>query len=261
MRSPTDVIPRITPAVPTPSAAASSPAGAAPGPLAEFVTLPRDQARRVLSPANLWITTALTLLPIPVGLLGGIGLIVLGIAFANVNQGITAACVVAGLLLGAGSVFCLLHFQKLLASRYLKWQAQRAFAGRNGALVRHDDPEALFLEIIPRHAWQTFSLEPQTDIGFLKIDAARREFLLEGDVKRYRIPFDSVIKCEVEEIRLASDKWGTDLHFAVVLEAETTEGSRELALFSRHLELASRRMRERNRQADLLCEKLREAIK
>jgi len=228
-------------------------------PLAEIATVPRDQARRVLSPANLWIATALTLLPIPVGLVGGIGLVVLGIAYAGVNQGFTAACVVAGLLVGAGSVLCLLHLQKLMASRYLKSVAKRAFASRQNPLVRHDDAEALFLEIIPRHAWQTFSLEPQTDIGFFKIDAARREFLLEGDVKRYRIPFDSVTKCEVEEIRLASDQWGTDLHFAVVLEAETTEGSRELPLFTRHLELASRRMLQRNRQADLLCQKLRAA--
>jgi hypothetical protein len=214
----------------------------------------------VLKPANLWIATALTLLPIPVGLLGGLGLIGFGIAYANVNQAITAICVVAGVIDGVLSVVCLLHFQKLAASRYLKSLVERAISKRTDALVRPNDPDALLVEIIPRHAWQTFSLEPQADIGLLKIDAARREFLLEGDAKRYRLPFDSVIKCEVEEIRLASDQWGTDLHFAVVLEVETTEGSRELPLFTRHLELASRRMLQRNRQADLLCERLREAI-
>lgn len=240
-------------------AAPQSPAVTA-SPLAEITAVPQRDSRRVLSPANRRIATALTLLPIPVGLFGGIGLIATGIAYANVNQAITAACVVAGVLDGVFCVVCLLHFQKLAAGRYLKSIAERAFAQRNDALVRFDDSDALFVEIIPRHVWQTFSLEPQSDIGFLKIDTSRREFLLEGDVKRYRIPFDSVTKCEVEEIRLPSDQWGTDLHFAVVLDVETTEGSRELPLFTRHLELASRRMLQRNRQADLLCAKLREAI-
>ena len=260
MRPPTEVLPSNFPAVAAASAVYGPAAASAASTLAEITPLPRDQARRVLSPANLWIATSLTLLPIPLGLVGGIGLVVLGIAYAGVNQGFTAACVVSGLLVGVGSVLCLLHVQKLAASRYLKSVARRAFASRQSPLVRHDDPEALFLEIIPRHAWQTFSLEPQTDIGFFKIDTARREFLLEGDIKRYRIPFDSVTKCEVEEIRLASDQWGTDLHFAVVLDVETTEGSRELPLFTRHLELASRRMLQRNRQADVLCQRLRAAL-
>ncbi len=257
MRSPTDVIP--LPFVPSVPAAEPLPA-ATESPLAEITALPKGESRRVLTPANVWIATALTLLPIPVGLLGGIGLIATGIAYANVNQAITAVCVVAGVLNGVFSVVCLLHFQKLAASRFLKSVAQRTFAQRKDALVKFDDPEAQFLEIIPRHVWQTFSLEPQSDIGLLKIDASRREILLEGDVKRYRIPFDSVTKCEVEEIRLPSDQWGTDLHFAVVLDVETTEGSRELPLFARHLALSSRRMLQRNRDADLLCARLREAM-
>ena len=252
MSSTTDVFP-------LPHATSGSHVSPAASPLAEISSVPASQARRVLSPANLWIATALTLLPIPVGLLGGIGMIGAGIALASVNQAVTAACVLAGVLDGVFCVVCLLHFQKLAASRYLKSVAERAFAGRTDALVRADDPEAMFLEIIPRHLWQS-SLEPASDIGYFKIDAARREFLLEGDVKRYRIPFDSVTKCEVEEIRLASDQWGTDLHFAVLLDVETTEGVRELPLFTRHLELASRRMLQRNRQADLLCARLREAL-
>jgi hypothetical protein len=237
-------------------AAASAPTG----PLAEVVPLPAGEAQKVLAPANLRVATSLTLMPIPIGLLGGFGLVVLGISFANVSQGITAVCVVSGIATAVLSVVCLLHFQKFLASHYLRRVARRAFAQRTGALARFEDADAEFLEIIPRHAWQTFSLEPQSDIGLMRIDSARRELLFEGDRKRYRIPFDSVTRCEVEEIRLASDRWGTDLHFAVVLEAETTEGSRELPLFTRHLELASRRMRERMREADLLCERLSEAI-
>lgn len=255
----TDLIPMTGPISPA-ALPASPPVLAGPGPLAEIMPVPRNEAGQVLKPANKWVAAALTLAPIPIGLLGGLGLIGVGIAYANVNQAITAACVVAGIVDGALSVVCLLHFQKLAAGRYFKSLLQRALAKRTDALVRPDDAEALLVEIIPRHSWQTFSLEPQTDIGLLKIDAAGRELLLEGDLKRYRIPFDSVTKCEVEEIRLPSDQWGTDLHFAVVLEVETTEGSRELPLFTRHLELASRRMLQRNRQADLLCERLREAI-
>lgn len=258
MRPPTEVFPLTSPASLPAPLAASTPT--TPSPLAEITPVPRDQAGQVLKPANRWIATALTLLPIPLGLVGGLGLIGFGLAYANVNQAVTAVCVIAGIVDGVMSVVCLLHFQKLAASRFLRSQLARAISQRPDAVVRPDDRDAQLVEIIPRHSWQTFSLEPQADIGLLKIDAPGRELLLEGDVKRYRIPFDSVVKCEVEEIRLASDQWGTDLHFAVVLEVETTEGSRELPLFTRHLELASRRMLQRNRQADLLCERLREAI-
>src|SRR5262245_1712214 len=130
MRLPTEIASGTTPPGLSPSRAPSPSTGSGAGPLAEINTLPRDQARRVLSPANLWIATVLTLLPIPVGLIGGIGLVGLGIAYAGVSQGFTAVCVVSGLLTGAGSVLCLLHLQKLAASHYLKAVARGSLASR-----------------------------------------------------------------------------------------------------------------------------------
>lgn len=243
-------------------ASVGSPAAAMPAtsiPLAEITSVPVSQARKVLSPASVRIATLLTLAPIA-GIVSGVGLFILGIAYAHVTQVFTIVCVLAGFADIGISVWSLLNLQKLLASRYLKSLAQRSFRERTDALVSCDDPEAQFVDVTPRHLWNTSAFEPQADIGFLKIDRQRQELLLEGDVKRYRIPFAAVTRCEVEEIRLASDQWGTDLYYAVVLDVETTEGARELPLFKRHLELASRRMRERNRHATLLCEQIREAL-
>ena len=77
--------------------------------------------------------------------------------------------------------------------------------------------------------------------------------LFEGDVRRYRIPFESVTGCEVAEIRMDSDEWGTDLYYATVLSFETENGQRDLPFAGRHLEFKVRRMPQRQEQAEELC--------
>lgn len=241
------------------SPAAASPVPATSIPLAEIEPVPAAYARRVLTPAHLRIATVLTLLPLA-GIASGIGLFILGLSYAHVSQTITSVCVLAGFADCGISTWALVHLQKLLASRYLRGVAEREFRQRPDPIVAADDPQAQFIDVVPRHLWNASFFEPQADIGFFKIDRERQELLLEGDVKRYRIPVAAVTRCEVEEIRLASDQWGTDLHYAVVLDVETTEGARELPLLGRHLALRSRRMVERRREATLLCERIREAL-
>ncbi len=126
--------------------------------------------------------------------------------------------------------------------------------------MRFDQPGVVFLDIVPRSNWGRTMAEPATDVGLLAIDRSRQLLLFEGDNKRYRIPFAAVTSCEVAEIRMDSDQWGTDLYYATVLTAETASGSREIPLCGRQLTLQKRRMEQRRQQAEELCETIQQAL-
>jgi hypothetical protein len=207
----------------------------------------------VLNSWNVWVAAALTLLPIPVGLIGGFGGLGLGAYLYSRVPALAGVCAIAGLVCGVLSVLALVSFQHFLASRYLRWVARRWFPRRADALVQSDDAQADFLDVIPRSHWGVSMLEPASDIGFFAIDQSRRELLLEGDSKRYRIPFESVAACRIEEYALGREQWEADLHFVTVLDVETANGPREIPLAGRHIAFRSRRAAERRAQADELC--------
>ena len=226
--------------------------------LAEITSVPRQDAKVVLSPTNVAIATGLILLPAAAGLVGGLGLIALGISLANVNQGITAACVLGGLGWGVLCIMVLLRHQHYLASHYQRRVARAAFERRSGCLVNPGDPQARWLEILPRSSFAKWG--PANDIGFLAIDPANRQLRLEGDAKRYAMPFESVVSCEVEAVQLESDQWGTDQYFVVVLAVNTDNGVRELPLATKPLTFTRRRMPERQAEAEKLCEAICSAM-
>jgi hypothetical protein len=223
---------------------------------AEITSVPRAEARQVLTSANIGIATVLTLLPIPVGLASLIGGIAAGLTLGLAHPAVTPVCIIAGFVGAAASVLVLLRYQQFLPSRYLYSVARRAFSRRRDPLVRFNDPDVGFVDIVPRSNWGRTMLEPATDIGLFRIDPERRELLFEGDSKRYRIPFAAVAACEVEPIRLDADQWGNDLYYATVLTIDTETGPRELPLCGRHLTFQKRRMPQREQQAGELCTRI-----
>jgi hypothetical protein len=222
--------------------------------LAEITPVPRSDAKVVLSPTNVAIATALILLPAGLGLVGGVGLIALGLSLANVNQAITAGCMLGGIGWGVLCILVLLRHQHYVANNYQARVARTAFERRTGGVVNPGDANARFVEILPRSSFAKWG--PAADIGFLAIDAANRQLLLEGDAKRYVMPADSIVSCEVESVQLESDQWGADQYFVVVLTVNTDSGIRELPLANKPLTFASRRMAERQAEAEELCEEI-----
>jgi hypothetical protein len=79
-----------------------------------------------------------------------------------------------------------------------RWLAA-AIRQRPGALVEPDDPDAVYVGVVPRQNWGRLMLENCQDVGLLKTDPARRELLFEGVRQRWRIPADSIESCELEE--------------------------------------------------------------
>jgi hypothetical protein len=226
--------------------------------LADITSVPKRESCRVLTPFHTGVATALVFLPVVIGLVGGIGLIVLGLSFADTNSAITASCVIAGFAVGVLSILALLRYQHFLSSRYLRFVATSVLGERASSLVPVNDESALFLEILPRSSWDR--LGPAADLGFFRINGEKRELQFEGDAKRYRIPFSAVQSCEVEAIRLGSDQWGTDLYFATVLDVNTANGSREIPLHTKQLTFQKRRMAQRQAEAEALCAAIQEAI-
>jgi hypothetical protein len=224
--------------------------------IAEITAVPTTEARYLLNSFNTGVATGLTLLPILVGtfsVLGGVGV---GISVYN-KIPVTAVILIGlGLICGVLSVVGLVAYQHFLASRYLRWIARWAFSRRSNPLVQPDHPEVAFVDIIPRSHWGEAMLEPATDMGFFAIDYDRRELLFEGDVKRYRIPFEAVGSCQLEEYSLGNEQWKADVHFVTVLTVETATGPREIPLAGRHLEFQTRRAAERRLQAHTFCSRI-----
>ena len=220
---------------------------------------PKDRGR-VLNSFNIWTAAGLTLLPIPAGLIGGLGGLGLA-AYLYAKMPLAAAlCGAGGLAIGIASVFGLVSFQHFLASRYLRWVARRALEGRPDLLVRTDGAECDFVDFLPRSHWGQNMLEPATDIGFFAIDSARRELLFEGDSKRYRIPFGAVTSCQVEDYVMGREQWDADRHFVTVINVETANGPREIPLAGRHLAFRARRAPERRAQALDFCSRILMAL-
>jgi len=106
-------------------------------------------------------------------------------------------------MIGVGYV-C--FYSSSLVNRFYYRRCLAALRERTDPAVAPDDPEAIFVEVVPRANW-TRAFERADDLGFLKVDHARAILLFEGDYERWIIPGVSIRACAIEEYeaRLAVD--------------------------------------------------------
>lgn len=177
-------------------------------PTAEIRPLGPDFAGKVMTRrtaliGNAWALAALLLL------FGGLGLAAWGgmTAFPDSKstrvvspeaKAFGIATVTVGLLVFLGTAAFFLVNPSYLGNRYLLKLVKREFARRTGCLVDSNDPDALFVEVVPKLNWGKVSLESASDVGFLSVDKARHEILFEGDKERWRIPAAAVLSCDTE---------------------------------------------------------------
>ncbi len=124
------------------------------------------------------------------------GLVATGKLLPKNDWGFTPVLIGMGL---SGVLMWLLMGQllsKRWSSLYVLHKATTEFARRQDRLVDPNNPEAILVEIIPRRNWGTVA--QAEDLGFLVVDQPGRQLLFEGDNKRYRIPAQALISCEVE---------------------------------------------------------------
>src|SRR5262249_20544202 len=115
-----------------------------------------------------------------------------------------------------------------IANSYLRRVARNQVRSRAERIVDPDDPNAVFVELVPRRNWSRLMLETATDVGYLVLDEGRREVLFEGDHERMRIPASTILSCETEHTLIGEGAPGSMKYFFTVLEVEDGSASREL---------------------------------
>jgi hypothetical protein len=136
--------------------------------------------------------------------------------------------VVLGLLIAAAAAYWGLRNTTRLGNWYLRRLTRREIKSRPDGLVDPDDPEAVFVEVVPRENWTRLMLETASDVGFLLVDEGRREVRFEGDRERMRIPAAAILSCDVEETEIGEGTPGAMKYYFTVILAEHPAGVREL---------------------------------
>jgi hypothetical protein len=205
---------------------------------AHFWKVPKPYGGRLLTPANAVVINVLLLVYqlIPLMLLFlHIGLV--GLLVKQVGNGIDGAALAVYALGGAlAPLFVLRRLNRAQAelpvsTRYYRWQFRRQLAQRPEVLVHADEPNACFVEIVPRRNWGKITLESAADMGFLQVDFERREMRFEGDHERWIVRGATIIRCAVELMPSATS--ANDGRFIVIGRVQQPEGERELPIFPR----------------------------
>jgi hypothetical protein len=132
--------------------------------------------------------------------------------------------VAVGTLLLPVGLYLGLRCPNLFGEWFLRRHAKNEIRSRPNWIVDPDDPEAIFVQIVPRCNWGRVMLETATDVGFLKVDENRREILFEGDKERYCIPGQAIISCNVEQILYGEGTAGRMTQYTTVLCAHYNTG-------------------------------------
>jgi hypothetical protein len=203
----------------------------APATVAGITPVEAPYAGRVLTRKTKLKMTGFALLAL-VMLFGGIGLMAWGgtMAFPDKKNGgeeVSGGRKALGIgLLGAGGVLFLgalgfvLFDASFFSNRFLKNLLKRELSLRPSPLVEPDDPEALFVEVVPKTNWGKLQLDNASDVGLLRVDSRNREILFEGDRERYRIPAAALISCNLEFFVEGEGSHGATKLFYVVLRAQ-----------------------------------------
>ncbi len=187
----------------------------------EIIPLPAEHHGKVFTRKAIWLCNASAIILL-VAFLGGIIIIAWGAnnlqkAGADSTSRTTGvgACIL-GSLCATAALIALVVDPFLGANRRLRNAFNAELSRRYGKLVEPDDPDAIFVEIIPRINWGKVKLENATDIGLLVVDKWRKELRFEGDKARWRVPAAALVRCELESFLMGESEIKVRVHCAVV---------------------------------------------
>jgi hypothetical protein len=168
---------------------------------------------------------------------------------------------IGGLVIGAGVLlfiaycvyesFLIGHFP---ARCYLRWLRERVDR-RTDPVVAADDPDAFFVQIIPREKWTVAMGENAGDVGLLRVDARRGELRYEGDLERWVVLAESIRSFRLKSFTPPGGMSGLNGYTVVLLDVDLDDDDRDgwetpLACHPIHLEFWTPAKRKRG--AELL---------
>jgi hypothetical protein len=245
-------------------------AGGQPAPAAMPFTTARierlgeGEAGQILTPGRLRLSVFMALGPLVVLLvvgLGACGYVVYRAKF--LNAAVSAAdglAAIGGMGLIMFGFWFTNRFGNLVPMRWLRAVARSTLEMRPNAVLDPRDPEAEFVEVIPRTNWGKSMTRQSIDTGLLKVDELSRTVLFEGDQERWRIPAASLISADVESYRPASyveGQQGGEVYFVTVIRANVGGEIWEAPVSKNHVELRPKTNRLRERNALLLRDRIR----
>ena len=200
---------------------------------AEITPLPEEHAGKILTRKTVLIASALSFF-ILLGFFAGVGLLFWGWITAFPDSpppdGVSPRAKALGItLMSSGGIWLCFSLTVMLIdssfffNHYIRRQLSREFSRRTSMLVDLNDPEALFVERVPKTNWGKMMLDNAGDIGLLVVDRSRREIRFEGDKERWRIPTAAISSCQFEEFVQRQGDAKTRI-FYVVLQANYRDG-------------------------------------
>lgn len=105
---------------------------------------------------------------------------------------------------------------------YLRWLREN-IERRPDAVVDADDPDAFFVQHIPRKKWEVSVGENATDVGLLLIDYKKGVMKYEGDDERWIIPVEAIVSFELESFTPPNGVEWLNRHTVVMLRIELDE--------------------------------------
>jgi hypothetical protein len=229
---------------------------------AKVIELPDQDAGLVLSSGNLWVATVIGLAPLVLGICGGVAAGLVGtIYYDDLGEVEFGAVVAAGVISVVASLAWMTLYGDYLPARYFLGQARRVIAQRPDPFVHADDPDAFFIQRIPRANWGRVMLENADEVGLMLLDAARGVILYEGDRQRWAIPRESVVGCELEAFDIGpSDPNVGPAFWLVVLRVNVDGRVWEVPLAPRPVTLSKQTPTTRRRDAEALQARVRRVL-
>jgi hypothetical protein len=188
---------------------------------------------------------------------GGLALVAAGVwgLWRGWSGGTALGCIVVGLgsfTLGA------IHGTKytgLLEAWYARSRLLRTLERRPDTVVdlHGEGAEPLMVNFTRRENWLAVKLDVRDDAGLLTIDERRREVRIEGDKRRYVIPFASVHECRPECFHHPLDKQLLNQYWYVRLLVLVDGEERELLFSPTFTDWRPRTNENRRLAAEELC--------
>jgi hypothetical protein len=191
--------------------------------------------------------------------LGGVGVLtggVLLLAKENFLLGCILSVVgVAGISWGVYvSQFCL----SVPENRWIERRLRQEIGQRPERLVDPQDPEAVFVSLIPRESFTKIKWTMASDVLFLKVDNKHRQLLMEGDSDRYRIPGGAISLCEPQCFFHPIDREQKRQLWMVRLMIHAEKGGQELLLSVNQTRYSPMTNARRRQIAEELCRQIAE---